>query len=104
MLRESLYSDQTVLGLTGSLSNPRNLIDENRARVVRKGRVTLLAASGVTVAAGDDVYLGRLPSEAGYFYAAQDGGNTRLQITGATWIQAGTGDPASEKGLMALFL
>lgn len=104
VLRESLFSDQTVLGLTGELSNPRKLIDENRARVARKGRMTLLAAAGETVTAGNDVYLGRLPSEAGYFFASQDLNNTRLQIAGATWIQSGTGDPAAEKGLMALFL
>lgn len=103
VLRDSLLSDDTIVGLTGELPSPRALVNGQHVHVARKGRITLLAADGVTVAAGDPVYMGRAGDEAGYFYAADDGGNTRLAITGATWVQAGTGDPDAEVGLLALF-
>lgn len=101
--RDSLLSDATIIGLTGSLPFPRALVDENRCQVSDKGRMTLLAANGHTVTAGAPVYLGRIPAEAGYWYKEDDGGNTRLLIPNATWAQAGTGDTAAEKGLTAIF-
>lgn len=102
--RDSLQSDDIVLGLSGAVTFPRKLIDENPAQVARKGRITLLAATGAVVTADAPVYMGRLPTEAGYFYAEDDGGNTRLLIPGACWAQAGTGDATAERGFLALFL
>lgn len=98
VLRESLLSDDEVIGLTGELEFPRKLVDENPARCKDRGEMTVLVATGVTVAVKDPVYIGRKPTEAGLFYNADDGGNTRLLLTGAMFAMAGTGDETAEKG------
>lgn len=102
VLRESLLSDETLIGLGEAIDGPRAVVDGQHVRTLDKGRVTLLAATGATITAGAAVYLGRAGSEAGYFYAEQDGDTSRLAIPNATWIQAGTGDATVERGFWAM--
>lgn len=102
-MREALDSPDVEIGLTGSLALPRRFNDGGDMIFARRGRMTLCVANGHAVAAGDPVYLGRINGEAGYWYKEDDGGNTRLLIPAATFSQAGTGDPASEAGIEAIF-
>jgi hypothetical protein len=101
-MRESLDSPDVEIGLVGSLAFPRRFNDGGDMIFSRKGRMTLCVASGVAVAAGDPVYMGRINGEAGYWFNADDGGNTRLLIPNAAFTQAGTGDPTAEGGIEAI--
>lgn len=62
----------------------------------------LPATPPVPVTDGAGVWMGRIPSEAGYYFGADDGGNTRLRIPGANFH--GPGTPSDGRGLRAYFV
>ena len=79
------------------------LADGQPLEFVRKGTGTLAVADGVAVTSGDPVYMGRIAGEAGFYYPADDGGNTRLAITGAQFMQSATGSGLTA-GVQAMFI
>lgn len=77
--------------ITGLAGEADRMVDGQPLEAARRFVGTVAAGDGETIAAGDPVYLGRITGEAGYFYPADDGGNTRLLITGAQFMQDATG-------------
>lgn len=96
--RTSLMPDRTVqaAGVTKGY-----LLRGQPLHVVRRGGGTLAAAVGATITDGAPVYLGRITGESGYWYAEDDGGNTRLLIPGWRWAQNATG-AGTAQGVQAI--
>jgi hypothetical protein len=63
----------------------------------------VLVYPGTVVVDADPVYMGRLAAEAGYYYNADDGGNTRLLIPNAQFIGGGTAPADNAYGMQVFF-
>jgi hypothetical protein len=66
-----------------------------------RGQVPAAPAVPVAITAAQSVYLGRISGEAGYYFGADDGGNTRLRIPQAQFM--GPGTPGEYRGLRSYF-
>lgn len=77
------------------------LVNGQEVRAHLKHASVVRPYPGLTIVQGDPVYIGRTTGEEGYYFNADDGGNTRLIIAGAQWMQSGTS--AADQGMQAMF-
>lgn len=96
--RMSVSADDLAIKWAGAADT---FWDAQAMLVHRFGSFYLRGQGAVPVVDGAPVWMGRIPAESGYFYGANDVGNTRLQITGSTFMGGGT--PSAERGLRAYF-